>query len=214
MGQPASQTVQEQNAAMQQYYKLQSKIYDSTRWSFLFGRDRILKAIPFSPSDEFQLLEVGCGTGYNLKRLASLYPKASLTGLDVSSDMIDLSRKNTRSYAERVTLLQQPYEDKDSEWTGQVDAVLCSYALTMINPQWESLIHRAHQDLKPGGIMAVVDFHYSAVPAFKAHMANHHVRMDRHLLPLLEQLFTTEVSQVKKAYLGLWEYVTFVGRKA
>lgn len=213
MGQPASQSVQEQNSAMQQYYKLQSKIYDATRWTFLFGRKRILKELPFSTNDSFHLLEVGCGTGFNLKRLAQRYPNATFTGLDVSSDMIQLSEKATRPYADRVELLEKPYQDEDSELSGNVDAILFSYSLTMINPQWESLVSRAKKDLKKGGIVGFVDFHWSAIPAFKAHMANHHVRMDAHILPVLEKEFSSVVSRVKKAYMGVWEYATFIGRK-
>ena len=33
----------EQASAMDNYYKFQSKIYDMTRWSFLFGRDEVTK---------------------------------------------------------------------------------------------------------------------------------------------------------------------------
>jgi len=198
---------------MQQYYKLQSKIYDATRWSFLFGRKRILRELPFQAEDPFHLLEVGCGTGFNLKRLAQLYPKATFTGLDVSSDMVSLSKKATQAVADRVELREMPYQDSDSDLSGQLDAVLFSYSLTMINPQWESLIHRAKKDLKPKGIIAVVDFHQSAIPAFKSHMGNHHVRMDGHLLPVLQQEFETAISRVQKAYMGIWEFVTFVGVK-
>ncbi len=198
---------------MQQYYRLQSKIYDATRWSFLFGRKRILRELPFQTEDRFHLLEVGCGTGFNLKRLARLYPQASFTGLDVSCDMISLSEKATHSFTDRVELREMPYEDADSDLTGKLDAILFSYSLTMINPQWESLIHRAKKDLKPGGLIAVVDFHHSTIPAFKSHMGNHHVRMDAHLLPVLEQEFEPLTSRVQKAYLGIWEYVTFMGRK-
>jgi S-adenosylmethionine-diacylgycerolhomoserine-N-methlytransferase len=45
-------------------------------------------------------------------------------------------------------------------------------------------------------------------------MANNHVRMDSHLTPLLSQEFTPVVNQVKSAYMGVWEYMLFVGKKA
>jgi S-adenosylmethionine-diacylgycerolhomoserine-N-methlytransferase len=37
--------------------------------------------------------------------------------------------------------------------------------------------------------------------------------MDGHLLPLLEEQFEPLRSSVKNAYLGIWEYLLFVGRK-
>lgn len=204
----------EQNSTMQRYYKLQSKIYDATRWSFLFGRNQIIQEIPMDDNGQWNILEVGCGTGYNLNNLAKRFPKAKLTGLDVSTDMVDLSIKNTQGYADRVTVLAQPYMLGDTAWNEKLDLVLFSYSLTMINPQWKDLIMQAKADLKPGGFIAVTDFHDSRNLWFKKHMANNHVRMDSHLTPLLSQEFTPVVNQVKSAYMGVWEYMLFVGKKA
>jgi S-adenosylmethionine-diacylgycerolhomoserine-N-methlytransferase len=83
----------------------------------------------------------------------------------------------------------------------------------MINPQWEELLQQAYNDLKPGGFIAVVDFHDSRFNWFKRHMGNNHVRMDGHLLPALSQLYKTVFVRIVKAYAGVWEYVLFVGRK-
>lgn len=204
----------EQNSTMQRYYKLQSKIYDATRWSFLFGRNQIIQEIPMDDNGQWNILEVGCGTGYNLNNLAKRFPKAKLTGLDVSTDMVDLSIKNTQGYADRVTVLAQPYMLGDTIWNEKLDLVLFSYSLTMINPQWKDLIMQAKADLKPGGFIAVTDFHDSRNLWFKKHMANNHVRMDSHLTPLLSQEFTPVVNQVKSAYMGVWQYMLFVGKKA
>lgn len=203
----------EQNSTMQRYYKLQSKIYDATRWSFLFGRNQIIREIPLDPQGSWNILEVGCGTGYNLINLAKRFPNAKLTGLDVSTDMVELSKKNTLAFGERVNVIEQPYTLGDTAWNGQLDLVLFSYSLTMINPQWKDLILQAKADLKPGGYVAVTDFHDSRNLWFKKHMANNHVRMDSHLTPLLSQEFTPVVNLVKLAYLGVWEYMVFVGRK-
>lgn len=203
----------EQNSTMQRYYKLQSKIYDATRWSFLFGRNQIIQEIPLDANGQWNVLEVGCGTGYNLVNLAKRFPKAKLTGLDVSTDMVELSKKNTRAYSDRITVLEQPYTLGDKAWNEQLDLVLFSYSLTMINPHWKDLIMQAKADLKPGGYIAVTDFHDSRNLWFKKHMANNHVRMDSHLTPLLKQEFTPVVDQVNLAYLGVWQYMVFVGKK-
>ena len=49
-----------------------------------------------------EILEVGCGGGHVLQ----MFPQARLTGLDVSSLMLDKARRNLRGY--RVTLLVHP----------------------------------------------------------------------------------------------------------
>jgi S-adenosylmethionine-diacylgycerolhomoserine-N-methlytransferase len=81
---------EDQNKNIQNYYKLQSKIYDATRWTFLFGRKKLVRVLPFDKDAAIDILEIGCGTGYNLKRLAKAFPNARITGLDVSEDMIRL----------------------------------------------------------------------------------------------------------------------------
>jgi S-adenosylmethionine-diacylgycerolhomoserine-N-methlytransferase len=156
-------------------------------------------------------LEVGCGTGYNLRNIRRQFPEAKLIGLDVSGDMLKKAQKKLSGPA--MEWRNKPYMPEDPEFAGKVDVILFSYALTMINPQWKDLVEKAKADLKPGGIIAAVDFHDSRFRWFKAHMANNHVKMESHILPRLEELFTPLYNKVKPAYLGVWEYFMFVGKK-
>ncbi|MEL6657112.1 MAG: class I SAM-dependent methyltransferase [Bacteroidota bacterium] len=208
----AKKASHQQEQRIRDYYTFQSRIYDMTRWSFLFGRTDILNRLPFEHEQPFHLLEVGCGTGRNLQRLQRRFPEARLSGMDVSKDMLQQANRRLRNNP-GIILLEQAYGDEFYTWTGKLDAVLFSYSLTMINPQWKELINQAYKDLRPGGHIAVVDFHNSRFPFFKRHMSGHHVRMDGHLLPVLEDNFQPVVAKVKQAYLGLWEYVLFVGKK-
>lgn len=203
---------QQQVKKIRDYYTFQSRIYDLTRWSFLFGRSTILQKLPFEYEESFHLLEVGCGTGHNLVRAQHLFSEAKLTGMDVSEDMLKKAKRRF-STEDDVVLLQQPYGSNYFTWTGKLDAILFSYALTMINPQWEVLIHQAYKDLRPGGYIAVVDFYDSRFPFFKRHMASHHVRMDSHVLPVLEDNFRPVTKQICSAYFGLWQYMLFIGQK-
>ena len=209
----SSNTSIDQNQRMQSYYKLQSKIYDSTRWTFLFGRKRIVKEIPLQKDQEARILEVGCGTGFNLSLLNKRFPKASLTGLDVSQDMINIASKRFKNQQDQVELLAKPYQKGDTQYNNSLDAILFSYSLTMINPQWPTLLEQAKEDLKPGGIIAVVDFYNSRFQWFKNHMGNHHVRMDSHLMPVLKENFKEKWAEAKPAYGGVWHYFYFIGEK-
>jgi S-adenosylmethionine-diacylgycerolhomoserine-N-methlytransferase len=180
----------EQASAMDNYYKFQSKIYDMTRWTFLCGRDEVIKSIPIERNAKIKILEVGCGTGYNTKLLAQTFPNAEIRAYEVAEDMVKLSRKKLSSFGARVEIVHQPYGTEPDLQNGQFDICLFSYSLTMINPQWEDLIRQAQKDLKPGGYIAAVDFHDSKKPWFKKHMGNNHVRMDGHLLRLFKELFS------------------------
>ncbi|HMQ48791.1 MAG TPA: class I SAM-dependent methyltransferase [Saprospiraceae bacterium] len=207
-----TKTTAEQNATMQRYYVLQSKIYDLTRWAFLFGRKSIIRQMPFQHDAPLKILEIGCGTGYNLRRMARRFAKAQLTGMDVSSHMIQKSQQSTARFGERVRLIQEPYQLGDPRFAGSMDLVLFSYSLTMINPQWSELIEQAKKDLKPGGIIAVTDFHDSRFGWFKRHMGSNHVRMDGHLVPFLDQHFQSLKKDVKPAYGGIWHYFVYLGK--
>ncbi len=203
----------EQRTTIKNYYRLHAKIYDSTRWTFLFGRKTLLRSLPFPKDQELHILEVGCGTGTNLKWLAQKYPKASLTGMDLSADMIKKAQSKMRTYQERTCLVENAYGADSTSLPGQYDLILFSYCLTMVNPFWETLIRQARTDLKEGGYIAVSDFEEANFSWYRKFMEKNHVRMQRHLTPLLTELFQTRILVVKKAYFGVWTYFNFIGLK-
>lgn len=206
-------TLEKPSRAVERSYPLQSKLYGATQWAFLFGRRRLIRSLPFPIEKQAKILEVGCGAGHNLQQLARWFPNAVLTGMDASSDILGKARQATAEFRNRVELVQEPYGQGSEHFNEKLDAILFSYSLTLANPHWKALIRQARQDLRPGGAIAVVDFHNSRFPWFKAQMAGHHVQMDGRLLPFLHKEFGTLTSEVRPAYAGLWEYFSFVGRK-
>ena len=190
------------------YYRLHARIYDATRWSFLFGRQALLKQV-VERCQPRRVLEVGCGTGSNVAALARLLPQAEITGLDLSGDMLEIAQKKTASYGGRVRLIQARY---DQPLGGGHDLVLFSYALSMFNPGWLEALHCARAELSQGGHLAVVDFHDSAFAWFRHWMRMNHVTMEGHLLPELKRQFEPQDARVHNAYFGLWQHLTFIGR--
>lgn len=205
--------IREQHDKMSGYYVFQSQIYDMTRWSFLFGRLGVLKLLPYQTDDAFTLAEIGCGTGFNMEYIAKKYSNSKLIGVDVSEDMLNIAKKKLSNTNKSVVFHHRPYTLEADFLTPAPDVILFSYALTMINPQWKTLVQKAYNDLPKGGKIIVVDFHNSALPFFKNHMAGHHVKMDGHILPVLEEKFKTVHSSVKNAYGGIWQYFMYVGEK-
>jgi S-adenosylmethionine-diacylgycerolhomoserine-N-methlytransferase len=114
---------------------------------------------------------------------------------------------------ERTTLLRRCYSAPVHESGAGFDLVLFSYALSMFNPGWEQAIDAAHADLAEGGCIAVVDFSHSAFGGFRRWMGVNHVRMEGHLWPRLEQKFVPLLDERLPAYLGVWQYGLFIGRK-
>ena len=60
-------------SAIAQYYRIHARIYDLTRWTFLRGRENLIRLAAAHCKPQ-HILEVGCGTGKNLLHLGRLFP--------------------------------------------------------------------------------------------------------------------------------------------
>ena len=108
------------------------------------------------------MLEIGCGTGRNLVKLARAYPGARLFGLDVSREMLASASASVAraGLSARVALGQGDATAFDPEALfdhAHFDRVMISYALSMI-PPWRNALARALDVLAPGGSLHVIDF--------------------------------------------------------
>lgn len=200
-------------SGVENYYRFHARIYDATRWSFLFGRDTALKLACDASPRPARILEVGCGTGRNLVRLARLFPQAQITGIDLSNAMLAIAARQAAPYGPRIRLLSRAYGTATPP-PGGYDLVVCSYALSMFNPGFEAAIAAAHRDLAPGGYFALIDFHATRFRWFARWMGVNHVRMDAQLQPLLRSAFVPVVDELHSAYGGVWQYLLFLGRRA
>lgn len=196
--------------ALRRYYAFHARIYDLTRWTFLFGRRRLVDRIAarFQPR---RILEIGCGTGTNLGRLARQCPDAALMGWDGSRDMLERARKRLQPLGDRCRL-REGFFDAGCEIEPAPDLVVVSYCLSMVNPGMEELIGAAAGALAPGGLLAVVDFHGTPWPTFRRWMRANHVRLERQLLPALRAACHPVWEEILPAWGGAWEYLLFLGQ--
>jgi S-adenosylmethionine-diacylgycerolhomoserine-N-methlytransferase len=188
------------------YYRWHSLAYDWTRWAFLFGRSELVNLLAGHVRPK-RILEVGCGTGTNLLRLARAFPEAEIVGLDISADMLNLARKKTASYTPRVSLLHGAYQEPVN--AGEpFDCIVFSYCLSMINPGFAQVLEICRQDLDPTGIVAIVDFHDTRFAWFRRWMGLNHVRMDRHILTELQAngMHLPQLG-IRPAYGGWWQWL-------
>ena len=79
-------------------FKLHAELED-THWWFKARRNIILTLLlRFSPIDVKHVVEIGCGTGGNLKLLGRYVDK--VTGVDVSSEAIEYARRSEEHTSE------------------------------------------------------------------------------------------------------------------
>lgn len=145
---------------MDRMYRFQCHIYDLTRRPYLLGRTTLINGL--CPPREGSILEVGCGTAWNLLKAAETYPDAQLFGFDVSTVMLDKGHKNIAAAG-----LQHRIHLSNGDATAfaadqlfnqqSFDRVFCSYTLSMI-PAWEAVLVRALDHLGERGQLHIVDF--------------------------------------------------------
>ena len=146
---------------MDRMYRLQRLIYDPTRRWYLLGRDRLIHELEPPPGGH--VLEIACGTGRNLVRIAERYPHARLYGIDVSTEMLKSARAQRRraGIEGRLALAGADATRFDPvhalDGPHRFERIVIAYALSMI-PDWRAALDHALTLLSPGGSLHVVDF--------------------------------------------------------
>lgn len=201
-----------QQQKLQSYYKWHAHIYDASRWSFLFGRRSVIqKCKAIHPKAE-RILEIGCGTGSNLRTLRNAFPTSQITGCDLSANMLQKASKKMGEHAGQIHLEEGDYLDFPAR-PNTYHVILFSYILTMVPDQFDAIIEKAYRELQPGGLIAIVDFHSSPSPLFTQWMQKNHVRLNHQWDDNLKTKFASRVLKKRKAYAGVWNYFQFIGSK-
>jgi S-adenosylmethionine-diacylgycerolhomoserine-N-methlytransferase len=145
---------------MDRMYRWQRHIYDATRKFYLLGRDGLIEGL--DPPDGAAVLEIGCGTGRNLIRIARRYPQARCYGIDISEEMLRTARRQVAraGLSQRIVLAQADATSFDAQalfGRAEFERVAISYALSMI-PPWRAALAEAMRVVAPGGALHIVDF--------------------------------------------------------
>ncbi len=141
-------------------YRYQRFIYDVTRRYFLLGRTELIRGL--NPPRESRILEIGCGTAWNLIRTARCYPDCRLYGIDISSEMLQTAGRaiDRAGLRNRISLAVGDATDFDAErmfGVARFDRIFVSYAVSMI-PNWMRVLNASENALAPGGQIHLVDF--------------------------------------------------------
>lgn len=161
------------------FYRGQAKAYDDFRKRLLHGREELMSKLEFPAGGVW--LDMGAGTGSNAEFLGDRLGRLGRAVLvDLCPSLQEVAR---RRIDERGWKNVQAVPGDASAWTADeaADVVTFSYSLTMI-PDWFKAIDQAWENLKPGGMIGVVDFYVSR--KWPERDLRRHSRFQRFLWPL------------------------------
>lgn len=142
-------------ALMDEVYRGQRHIYNFTRKYYLFGRDTLIAGLGVQPG--MRVLEIACGTGRNLAKVAKAWPGLALYGLDISEEMLKSARAALGDAARLGQGDACSFDAAQTLGATQFDRVVLSYSLSMI-PDWEGAMDHAASLVAAGGSLHIVDF--------------------------------------------------------
>jgi ubiquinone/menaquinone biosynthesis C-methylase UbiE len=143
-------TDRHRSAVTEQYAKLASD-YDS-RWSFYVRAttDATMSRLPSIPG---RVLDVGCGTGALLTRLVNGFPDSKVSGVDASSEMLELARSRlpTEVNLHNCWAEDLPFDD------GSFDTVVsCNMFHFIRRPN--AALDEMLRVLRPNGTLVITDW--------------------------------------------------------
>jgi len=126
--------------------------------------DWLAEAVP--ETDGARVLDLACGSGPLLDILHHRNAGLRLTGLDMCPEELALAR--ARLPAGSADLMQAEAQDMERISDGSLDAVLCHWALTLMDPV-TPVLDEVRRVLAPGGrFVALVDGPMEAAPGYTA----------------------------------------------
>lgn len=144
------------------YRKTRADDYDSfidlAAMNYRGALEAVLEAASWSVPR--RILELGAGTGTLTRLLLERFPKAEITAVDGSAEMLEKAADKLRAFGGRVRLKQAYFERiLDEGAGGSFDLIVSSFALHhMRHADMPSFFSSLRGSLTPGGRLVVADY--------------------------------------------------------
>lgn len=200
--------------AVKKAYKRYSPIYNLVfKACFQPGREAAVEIINRELIPNSKILEVGVGTGLSLP----LYePQFSLTGIDVSGEMLAKARKLVeQKKLDNVVALQEMDVECLSYADHSFDAIVAMYVVSVV-PNLERCIAEMHRVCRPGGDIMIVN-HFASSNKLLQKMERRLAKISRlvgfnanfSIEPLLDSPYLKLIKRHKTNMFGYWTLLHF-----
>jgi ubiquinone/menaquinone biosynthesis C-methylase UbiE len=136
------------------HYDVTSRLYPAPGYPHPAQRRRAVDALRLRPGDS--VIDVACGTGLNFAPIEdAIGPDGRILGIDLTDAMLAQAedRRDANGWS-NISLVQADVADFD--FPTDVDAILCTYALTQV-PECAEVIAHGTAALSEGGRWVVLD---------------------------------------------------------
>jgi demethylmenaquinone methyltransferase/2-methoxy-6-polyprenyl-1,4-benzoquinol methylase len=136
------------------HYDLTSRLYPVPGYPERAQRRRAVQALSLRPGD--RVVDLACGTGLNFPLIEQVIgPGGRIVGVDLTDAMLGQAQARIATNGwSNVSLMQADAADFD--FPTEVDAILCTYALTQV-PECAGVILHGAAALAEGGRWVVLD---------------------------------------------------------
>jgi ubiquinone/menaquinone biosynthesis C-methylase UbiE len=142
-------------------YRKRARSYDFAVWTYrLIGlrekmyRQHTVDALSLKPGDT--VVDLACGTGLNFHLLQPLITnRGKIIGVDLTDAMLEVAQRKTRSAGwNNIDFVQA--DIAEYEFPAGIAGIISTFAISLV-PNFDKVIHRGAEALKPGGRMALLD---------------------------------------------------------
>ncbi|MEL6438232.1 MAG: methyltransferase domain-containing protein [Cyanobacteria bacterium J06621_8] len=136
------------------FFNLWASFYDCPLTTIFYQavHQRLLEYVELE--ENATILDLGCGTGKLMNRLAAKFPTIKAIGMDLSAQMLREAREGTR-YPERLVFVQGRAENLSFS-NEQFNVVFCTMSF-LHYPDPEKVFQQVKGVLAPGGHFYLVD---------------------------------------------------------
>lgn len=113
-------------------------------------------AIPYGREDDIRVLDLGAGTGLLSDKIARAFPRARITLVDVSSEMLGVARRRFADEPGRFELRMMDYAEQPL--SGEYDAVVSALSVHHLDgDEKQELFRKACGVLRDDGVFVNAD---------------------------------------------------------
>jgi ubiquinone/menaquinone biosynthesis C-methylase UbiE len=144
--------------------------YDSKALRFFSDSAKYLASIiPLRGYES--VIDIATGTGNAALAVASYVPRGNVTGIDFSDGMLEQARKKAfAGNIKNIKFIEMDMQAIDFP-AATFDAAICAFGIFFVEDM-DTLLSRIIKIIKPGGVIAICNFHESYFNPLRTIMAN------------------------------------------